>query len=556
MLQKLYVQNYALIDQLEMNLSSQMTIITGETGAGKSIILGALSLILGNRVPSNAMYKKDSKCIVEGTFNIEHNQLQAFFEENELDYDHETIIRREISPSGKSRAFVNDTPVHLSILKKLTEQLVNLHAQHQTLHLFDAQYHLFIIDTLADHFDLLKSYQEDYKTYRSNCRKLKKLQTTQAQIQKDLDYILFQLKEFEEAALFDPNEQEALEQEQLQLTNAESIKQKLLEGAYIYSGQEQSVAEQLNVIQKSLLDLSAFNPAYEKLADRLNSCLLELQDITDEMERLEEEVIADPERSLVVSERLNLIFRLQQKHQVNSLGELMDIEKDLADKSQSAGNLESEMAELTKTIDKQYQLLLKKASKISKNRLQQLPVFEGNIIQLLAKVGMPHAVVKAAHQRLKEGELGEFGIDQIELLFAANKGMPPAELRKVASGGELSRLMLCIQSLIADNTALPTLIFDEIDTGISGEVARKVGIVMQQLAQAHQVICITHLPQIASMGEKHYFVYKQHEKERSITCIKSLSSKERVVEIAKMLSGDQPGQMALANAKELLTHTS
>ncbi len=555
MLQKLYVQNYALIDQLEMNLSPQMTIITGETGAGKSIILGALSLILGNRVPSNAMYKKDSKCIVEGTFNIKAYQLKTFFEENELDYDQETIIRREISPSGKSRAFVNDTPVQLTILKKLTEQLVNLHAQHQTLHLFDSQYHLFIIDTLADHFEQLEQYQQAYKTYRSNCRKLKKLQANQAQIQKDLDYILFQLKEFEEAALFDANEQEALEQEQLQLTNAESIKQKLLEGVHIYSGQEQAVLDQLNTIKRNLADLSAFNPLYEKLAERLDSCLLELDDITSEMERLEEDVVADPERSLLVSERLNLIFRLQQKHQVNSLAELMEIERELAEKSQSAGNQEQAIIELKSTIEKQYNKLHKQAATISKNRQKQLPFFENKIISLLAKVGMPHAVVKAAHQPLKDGELGDFGIDQIELLFAANKGMPPAELRKVASGGELSRLMLCIQSLIADNTALPTLIFDEIDTGISGEVARKVGIVMQQLAKAHQVICITHLPQIASMGEEHYFVYKEHQEDRSITCIKPLSSKERVVEIAKMLSGDQPGQMALANAKELLTHS-
>ncbi len=552
MLQKLIVKNYALIDELEMVLSPNMSMITGETGAGKSIILGALSLILGNRAPSTAIQQNKKKCVVEGLFHIQSYQLQSFFEAHELDYDDETVIRREVTPSGKSRAFINDTPVNLTILKSLSERLVNLHAQHQTLHLFDANYHLFIIDTLANHFKALYKYQEAFRKYQKDKSRLKKMVAQNAQLQKDMDYLLFQLNEFTEAQLEDPEEQDKLEQALNKLSNADTIQNNLQEGIHLISEQDFSILQQLNQVKSSLIDIVKFNPDIEALVERLDSAVIELDDIHQEMSTLASDVESNPELLQGINERLNLIYRLQKKHQVNTLQELMDIEADLSTQSQSAENMEQDIANLKQSLLKQKANLLSKAQQISTKRIKKLPLFEKKINQLLKKVGMPNARVIADHKLLGEDHLLDTGMDQIEILFSANKGMEPAELRKVASGGELSRLMLCIQSLIADNTALPTLIFDEIDTGISGEVARKVGLVMQQLAQSHQVICITHLPQIASMGDQHFFVYKQHQTDKTYTRIKTLKPTERIVEIAKMLSGDQPGKMALENAKELL----
>ncbi len=553
MLQKLFIKNYALIDELELNLSNKLNIITGETGAGKSIILGALSMILGQRANVAALKNQGSKCVVEGTFDIKAYQLNSFFEQEELDYEEQTIIRREISTSGKSRAFINDTPVKLQTLKELTEQLVNLHAQHQTLHLYDTQYQLFIIDTLAEHTPLLEKYQALFKAYRKNQRKLKKLTDHYLQLQKDLDYITFQLNEFEEVGLQDPAEQDKLETEVKQLNNAEEIKRALSESTHAIEESEQSVVSQINVIKSALANIASFNPEVGQLHERIESVSLELQDISSELSRLEDDVMMDPKRAVEIEARLDLIYRLQNKHQVNNIAALIDIETALAEKSSSVTASDSEIQALKDLLAQQLEKLLATAKKISNNRKKQIPVFEHKINNLLTKVGMKDASIKTQQVILGEEELGLNGIDQIEVLFAANKGSSHAELKKVASGGELSRLMLCIQSLVAANTALPTLIFDEIDTGISGEVALKVGNVMQNLAVKHQLICITHLPQIASKGHSHYFVYKDNSSERTISRIKQLSEKERVTEIAKMLSGDAPGKMALANAKELLS---
>ena len=553
MLQKLFIKNYALIDELEIDFSENLNMITGETGAGKSIILGALSLILGERANIAALKHQQAKCIVEGTFQIAAYQLQTFFEEEELDYEDITIIRREITPSGKSRAFVNDTPVHLTALKKLSEHLVNLHAQHQTLHLYDAGYQLFIIDTLAGHFDALTAYQNLYKTYRSNQRKLKGLQEEKAKLQKELDYILFQLNEFEEANLEDEREQEALEQEIAQLNNAENIQTSLQESVFLLEEQEGfAVLQQLNQVKTLLSNIAAYGSSFEQLSGRLDSVSIELQDVIAELNALTGEVVMDPERATEINERLNLFFRLQNKHGVRSLAELIAIRDDLQAQNQSAEGLDEAIVDLTQTLAKQKSDLVKMAQGISTGREKQFSVFEKRTNDMLARVGMPNAKVFIAHRVLEDEQLTIDGIDIIEILFAANKGSAPTELRKVASGGELSRLMLCIKSLIADNTALPTLIFDEIDTGISGEVALKVGTVMQELAQHHQVICITHLPQIAGKGSRHYFVYKQDVDEVTHTRIKVLSEEERILEIAKMLSGDKPGASAIANAKELL----
>lgn len=549
MLQKLYVKNYALIDELELMLTDHLNIITGETGAGKSIILGALSLILGQRVNTAAISNNQEKCVIEGVFLVAPYNLKPFFEEHGLDYEDETVLRREVTPSGKSRAFVNDTPVTLDVLQTLSEQLVSLHAQHQTLHLHDTGYHLHIIDTLANHTPLLTQYAELFKSYRKNQNRLHELETNYAAVQKELDYTLFQLNELEEARLTDPREQEALEQELSRLNHAETIKQALLQGIYALDEQEASVLQQLRTVKNTLTDVSRYTQALEPLLERLDSLSIELQDISNELSLLESEVMMDPERAQEINDRLNIIYRLQKKHRLNTIAELLQLQQNLQAQVQSAENSDEEIKALKTAIAKQHAELLQLSGQMSANRKKQLPVFEQQINNLLAEVGMPGAMVKMAHTQTA---LTTNGIDNVEVMFAANKGLPPAEIRKVASGGELSRLMLCIQSLMADNTALPTLIFDEIDTGISGEVALKVGKVMKKLARGHQVICITHLPQIASKGNTHFFVYKQLNGNRTLTGIRRLQPQERVIEIAKMLSGDQPGQMAMANAKELL----
>jgi DNA repair protein RecN (Recombination protein N) len=552
MLKKLYVQNYALIDRLTIDFSGGMNIITGETGAGKSILLGALSLILGQRANNTALPDNDQKCIVEGTFSIADYQLQQFFADNELDYDHETVVRREITLSGKSRAFINDTPVNLPLLKLLSEQLVSLHAQHQTLHLYDANYHLFIIDALANHADALNQYKQGFTTYRKNQNRLNDLEQQRQQIQKDADYVLFQLNELAEARLENPNEQDELDQELDRLNHAESIKKALLESAYNLEESEYAILQQLKIVRNTLNGIVRYSNDYQELINRLDSVSIELKDIANELSNAENDINIDPDRAAEISERLNLFLRLQKKHQAQNLRELMQIEAELAQRNQSAAHLDEEIAQLRQLIAQQRQQLIAAAQQISAHRQAQFPILENQINELLAQVGMPKAAIKVAHSTLSDDAFTPNGMDDIEILFAANKGSIPAELRKVASGGELSRLMLCIQSLLAAHTALPTLVFDEIDTGISGEVALKVGILMQKLAESHQVVCITHLPQIAAKGDRHFFVYKDDTRDKTRSQIKTIEREERVTEIAKMLSGDQPGQSAIANARELL----
>lgn len=552
MLQKLAIKNYALIDQLEMNFSGKMNIITGETGAGKSIILGGLSLMLGQRAESKSLFDPAKKCVVEGTFNIEGYQLQAFFETNELDYEPQTIVRREITPSGKSRAFINDTPVTLPQLKELTEQLVSLHAQHQTLHLYDANYHLFIIDTLANHEALLVSYKQKFKEFQKNKRQLTQLEEQHAQLQKDIDFVQFQLKELDEAAIDKPNEQDLLEKEQHQLDHAETIKRLIAESTFALEEQEISIVQQLKTVKNAISEATRYMPELEELLNRLDSVSIELSDISNELSRTEDILLLDPQRIEEINERLSVLYRLQKKHRVVTLAELIAIHHDLASRNQSVDHLANQIEKLKKNLSQQQQTLLQLANQISTNRIAQFDVLEQKIGQGLAQVGMPNARVKADHQTLSPDRLTADGIDQIQLLFAPNKGSQFSELRRVASGGELSRLMLCIQSMIAARIALPTLIFDEIDTGISGEVALKVGTVLQNLGINHQIICITHLPQIASKGEAHFFVYKDDSAERTISRIKPLDAKERITEVAIMLSGNPPTQAAIENARVLL----
>jgi DNA repair protein RecN (Recombination protein N) len=552
MLQRLSIKNYALIDRLEMNFSGKMNIITGETGAGKSIILGGLSLMLGQRAESKSLFDPTQKCVVEGTFNIEGYQLQNFFETNELDYEPQTIVRREITPSGKSRAFINDTPVTLPQLKELTEQLVSLHAQHQTLHLYDANYHLFIIDTLANHEALLADYKQKFKEFQKNKRQIAELEAQYEQLQKDIDYVQFQLSELDEAAIDNPNEQDTLEKEQHQLDHAETIKRLIAESTFALEEQEISIVQQLKTVKSAITEATRYMPELEELLNRLDSVAIELSDISTELSRTEDTLMLDPQRIEEINERLNILYRLQKKHRVATLAELMTIHADLASRNQSVDYLANQIEKLKKNLNQQQQKLLQLANQISANRTAQFAVLEQRIAEGLTQVGMPNARVKADHQTLPPDRLSPDGIDQIQLLFAPNKGSQFSELRRVASGGELSRLMLCIQSMIAARIALPTLIFDEIDTGISGEVALKVGAVLQNLGTNHQIICITHLPQIASKGEAHFFVYKDESTDRTISRIKPLDANERITEVAKMLSGNPPTNAAIENARVLL----
>ncbi len=552
MLQRLTIQNYALISELDIEFSDQLSIITGETGAGKSIILGAMSLILGKRADANALHDKKKKCIIEGAFEIKDYQLKQFFQAEDLDYDHHTIIRREITPSGKSRAFVNDTPVKLTTLKLLTEQLVNVHAQHQSLLLNDHLYQLGIIDTLAGHKKELDNYQEIFYDYQDNRKQLSQLMNDKATLQQDLDFIAFQLNEFNEAELTTADEQENLEKEVKQLENAESIKKALVESIYIINEQDNSIIQQLDKAQEVLQENASYMPKLEELSYRLNSLNIELKDVAAELEGIEEDSSMNESRIHEIHARLNVFYKLQNKHRVKTLGDLLIIQENLANRSDNIGNLDERIQTLEKTIGEQKITLLKKAHKISLNRRKQIPIFEAKVGKLLKQMGMSNAKIRVYQTKYRSEELRVTGMDQIDFLFSANKGMPEISLRKVASGGELSRLVLAIKSLIADSKALPTLIFDEIDTGISGEVALKVGRIMEKLARKHQVICITHLPQIASKGNEHFFVYKNNAKRKTTSQVKRLSEEQRVVEIAKMLSGDKPGEMALANAQELL----
>ncbi|QKJ29471.1 DNA repair protein RecN [Mucilaginibacter mali] len=549
MLQQLSITNYALIDNLQIRFGAGLNILTGETGAGKSIILGALSLILGQRAESRYFFNQQKKCVIEGNFTIDGFHLRSFFEENDLDYETETVLRREISADGKSRAFVNDTPVNLNTLKALGEQLIEIHSQHATLEINNPLFQLLVVDAAAKHGELLGNYQTKYKAYKKLNSRLKQLTEESDKAKADLDYYQFQFDELEKATLAD-EEQEQLEQELYTLNNADEIKRNLLGAHYLMQEGETSALIQLREAGHQLSSTEKFNPAIGELYQRLNSSIIELKDIAAEIEALEQQTQTNPARADEVGARLSIIYNLQKKHRVSTNAELLAIQADLSDKINQAIFGDEAIAQLQKQIATEKQELENMALELSANRANAIPGIEQQVLQTLAEMGMGNSAMKIELNRI-DG-LGDNGTDQVRFLFNANKGHALAEMSKVASGGELSRLMLSIKSLIARHTALPTIIFDEIDTGVSGEVAHKVGQIMEQLAQNLQVITITHLPQIASKGKSHYFVYKDDEAATTYTRIRRLEQTERITEIAKMLSGEKPGESALQNAKELL----
>jgi len=549
MLKKLSISNYALIDNLEISFAGGLNILTGETGAGKSIILGALSLILGQRAESKYFFNQQKKCVIEGTFAIGEFHIKAFFEDNDLDHEDETVLRREISADGKSRAFVNDTPVNLNVLKQLGEMLIDIHSQHATLEINDPIFQLLVVDSVAKHNPLLDDYRAKYKAYKRNLNHLQQLISESDKAKAELDYQQFQYDELEKASLV-ADEQPQLELELATLNNAEEIKRNLLGAYHLMNEGEVSALIQLKEAGHQLSSLEKFNPFIGELHQRLNSAIIELKDIAAEIDDLEQRTNIDEERAAEINARLSLIYNLQKKHRVTTNEELLAIQDELSQKIRQALFGDEKIVELQLQTAAEKEELKQLAAALSKERVAAIPAIEKQVQATLANMGMEHATLKI--ENTLTGDFDQNGIDHIRFLFSANKGHTLAEMSKVASGGELSRLMLAIKSLIASYTALPTIIFDEIDTGVSGEVANKVGQVMERLSQNLQVITITHLPQIASKGQSHYFVYKDNDTATTYTRIKQLDETERVLEIAKMLSGDNPGESALQNARELL----
>ena len=551
MLNRLLIKNYALIDNLDISFDQDLNVITGETGAGKSIVLGALGLILGQRAEGKYFFNQQKKCIVEGFFNIQSYALKDFFTEFDLDYETETVLRREISLDGKSRAFINDTPVTLAILKSLGEKLIDVHSQHATLEINNANFQLLVVDVMAQHQNELKDYQQQFQGYKKTQRRLKTLQDESDKAKADQDYVQFLFDELESVSLV-KGEQENIEQEINSLTHAEEIKKNLFSANFLINSGDDGAYNKLKEAFSLIQSAEKFQSEITPLTDRLKSSIIEIKDIADELDALEQNTQFNETRAEEINDRLSIIYALQKKHRVNTVEDLMALQNDFSSQLNKILFADDDILKLTNELEKEKTTLQNKALNISKSRTKEIPSIEKYIIEMLAQVGMNNAQIKIEQEIATLDKFDHNGIDQIKFLFNANKGHQLNELNKVASGGELSRLMLSIKSLIAKKTALPTIIFDEIDTGVSGEVAHRVGLIMQQLAQDMQVITITHLPQMASKGHSHYFVHKEIKDNLTYTQIKKLNADERVLEIAKMLSGENPKESAIQNAKELL----
>ncbi|RYY88575.1 MAG: DNA repair protein RecN [Chitinophagaceae bacterium] len=551
MLSRLAIQNYAIIDQLEVDFSEHLNIITGETGAGKSILLGALGLILGRRADAGALLHRDKKCVVEGLFRHEalDEAVLQFLQEQELDVQDDLVVRREIAPSGKSRAFVNDTPVNLAQLNQLSSLLVDLHQQFDTLELGESDFQRQVLDALAGNRAALKAYGAVYSDLSEARRTLARLEETKAQAAREFDYHQFQYNELEEAA-FKENELEELDTELKVQSNAEGIKNAISKAYFELEEGETPIVRNLRSINSGLQPFRDLHPELPALTQRLESAYIELQDIADELDRISGQVHSDPATIEQLNERLSLGYKLLKKHAVQTTAELLAIKSGLEEKLQAVLNIDDEIARASKTVELRKDEARKLAKQLSAARIAQVAPLEKRVNVMLAQVGMPNARLKV---QCNPGDaLLPTGLDSIEFLFDANKSNQFQPLRKVASGGELSRLMLCIKSLVATSMNLPTLIFDEIDTGISGEAAKQVGIILKELADARQVICITHQPQIAGKGDRHFFVYKSVHADTVKTGIRILTTDERIVAIAKMLSGEKPTAAALENAREMV----
>ncbi|MBL7886708.1 MAG: DNA repair protein RecN [Flavobacterium sp.] len=549
MITSLSIENFALIEKLSIEFSSGFSTITGETGAGKSILLGALELVLGKRADLSSLKNKDEKCIIEATFQLKNYNLQSFFNDNDLDYEDETIIRREILSSGKSRAFVNDTPVNLQELQDLGNFLVDIHSQHQTQQLSDDSFQFQIIDSVAGNFELLTNYQSVLKKFKTAKVELQNKNELLISISKEQDYNAFLLEELVNAKLADVDQNE-LEVEYDKLNNVEFIKENLQKINAIANDEHYGVVQNLKEIKSVLQKIVGFSKEYDLWLERLQSVLIEFDDIEKEITQHADILLSDPERLELLNQQLQLIYTLQKKHQVNTIEELLQLQNELEKKVVSLSNLESDIILLENQIAELNTELSGFGQKINQNRTKAIPILLEKVKLILSQLGMPNAQLKVELTATENFFIN--GSDEILFLFSANSGSDFGLLKKVASGGELSRIMLAIKSILAQYSKLPTLIFDEIDTGVSGEIADKMGEIMKQMSQNMQVISITHLPQIAAKGVEHYKVYKHDDGQQTSTQIVKLNYQERVNEIAQMLSGSVVTESAFNNAKELL----
>lgn len=548
MLKSLSIKNYALIDSLELKPASRLSMITGETGAGKSIMLGAVGLLLGNRADTKALLHQDQKCVVEGVFEIGAYGLEEFFNKEELDFDKTCIIRREISPSGKSRSFVNDTPVLLESLKTLGVYLMDVHSQHDTLRLGDGAYQLKLVDAFSESEKILTVYQNCFKDYRRAKLEFEELSQEALEMKKEADFNSFQLNELSVLSL-KSGEQESLESELEVLENSEEIESKINHILGLLKEEQFGVLQGLEQISQSINQVQSLAQKFKPIHERFKSVLIELKDLTDTLEVESSGTEVDFGQLEELRDRLSKIFQLQKKHGLQTVEELIELEAELADKVFKVHNIDDRVNEAKGLLLEKENELKVAAKSLSQKRKSGFPDFEKHLSSLLVDLGMPNAKVQISQSQT---DPGPFGIDQIEFLFTANKGSDPQPLKKVASGGEFSRLLFAIKFIMASKMALPTLIFDEIDTGISGEIALQMVNMMKQIAIEHQVICITHLPQVAGKGDSHFFVYKDDSSEKTISKIKELTGQERVQELAKMISGANPSDSAIQSAKELL----
>lgn len=549
MIKRLSIRNYAIIEEVEVEFSKKLTIVTGETGAGKSIMLGALGLIMGDRADTKTLKNPHKKCVIEGYFDVLHYNLREFFDEHDIDYDTEVVLRREITPSGKSRAFVNDTPVRLPIMRELAKRMIDLHRQFDTLDLHSEAFQLKMVDALAGNKELLNDYQTLYKDFQKNKRQLSKYIQQSEQNEKETDFLNFQLEELSAAEL-EADEQGELEEELAQLTNAESIKQILSAGYLQMIESEMAIVDQLSEISNQVATVKKFHKSLSALHTKFEGLVYELEDIAKEYNDIAENVEFDEARIGEINERLNLIYRLQTKHKVATIGELLEIQAELEEKVKSFGDLSEQIIELEQLIDKQENELREMAEVLSEKRHAVTSDFENKIHELLSQLSMVHAQLKIDIQTLNE--LNDTGLNLVQFMFSANKGGRLDLIKNVASGGELSRLTLCTKSLVADAIPLPTLIFDEIDTGVSGDVAKRMATILRQLSDSHQVVSITHTPQIAAKADKHFFVYKEVKGDDTFANVKKLDREERIQELAIMLSGNPPSEYAISNAVDLL----
>lgn len=552
MLKSLFIQNFVLIDNLNIQFENGFSVMTGETGAGKSIILGALGLVLGQRADNKSIQANAEKCIVEAVFDISAYRLEDFFTANDLEYDAQNcIIRRELLSSGKSRAFVNDTPASLSVVKILGDRLIDVHSQHQNLLLADSHFQLNLVDIMAQTSPLLNTYKNEYDRYLSLTNRLKELTEKTSKAKDEEDYIRFQYEELKAVKPVE-GEQTELEQELETLSHTEEIKSALYKVTGLLRDDEQGAIQFVKDSLSAIKTLDAFFPKAKEFADRLNSTYIELSDLASEINILKEDVDFNPERLEEVNNRLNILYSLQQKHRVGSADELVNCLHEFETQLHRIESFDEEITTITKQQKASYEVLIKQAEEIRLLRKQAAKTIEKEIIERMVLLGIPNVQCKIDF--IPKPTPGVDGMDEINILFSANKNEPVKPVAQTASGGEISRLMLCIKAMIAGYTALPAIVFDEIDTGTSGEIADKMADIMQDLGQKMQVITITHLPQIAAKGSEHYYVYKEDTAERTFTRIRRLGAGERVNEIARMLSGSSLTEAALANAKELLNN--